>query len=148
MTNKLKFCIVVNINTSGNKKLLNGVISLLRNNHDVEVFESKSENIAREIFRNLSSKIFDRLVLAGGDGSVNFAKKTLKNTKMKHMFPLRTEKRNQKRRKTEKYMVQKANTDRLKKNQQSHTCNNCSIHMNQYIQMKKHIRKNHKTCYC
>jgi len=73
MTNKLKFCIVVNINTSGNKKLLNGVISLLRNNHDVEVFESKSENIAREIFKDLSSKIFDRLVLAGGDGSVNFA---------------------------------------------------------------------------
>ena len=73
MTNKLKFCIVVNTNTSGNKKLLNGVISLLRNNHDVEVFESKSENIAREIFKDLSSKIFDRLVLAGGDGSVNFA---------------------------------------------------------------------------
>ena len=73
MTNKLKFCIVVNINTSGNKKLLNEVISLLRNNHDVEVFESKSENIAREIFKDLSSKIFDRLVLAGGDGSVNFA---------------------------------------------------------------------------
>ena len=73
MTNKLKFCIVVNINTFGNKKLLNEVISLLRNNHDVEVFESKSENIAREIFKDLSSKIFDRLVLAGGDGSINFA---------------------------------------------------------------------------
>ena len=73
MTNKLKFCIVVNTNTSGNKKLLNGVISLLRNNHDVEVFESKSENIAREIFKDLSSKLFDRLVLAGGDGSINFA---------------------------------------------------------------------------
>jgi len=73
MTNKLKFCIVVNINTSGNKKLLNEVISLLRNNYDVEVFESKSENIAREIFKDLSSKLFDRLVLAGGDGSVNFA---------------------------------------------------------------------------
>jgi len=73
MTNKLKFCIVVNINASRNKKLLNEVVNLLRSNHDVEVFESKSENIAREIFRNLSSKIFDRLVLAGGDGSVNFA---------------------------------------------------------------------------
>ena len=73
MTNKLKFCIVVNINTSRNKKLLNEVINLLKNNHDVEVFESKSKDVAKEIFKDLSSKIFDRLVLAGGDGSVNFA---------------------------------------------------------------------------
>ena len=73
MTNKLKFCIVVNINTSGNKKLLNQVINLLKNTHDVEVFESKSKDVAKEIFKDLSSKIFDRLVVAGGDGSINFA---------------------------------------------------------------------------
>ena len=73
MINKLKFCIVVNINAHGNRKLLYQIIDLLKNDHDVEVFESKSKKIAKEIFKNLSSKIFDRLVIAGGDGSFNFA---------------------------------------------------------------------------
>ena len=73
MINKLKFCIVVNINTSGKKKLSNEVINLLKNNHDVEVFESKSKDVAKEIFKNLSFKMFDRLVITGGDGSFNFA---------------------------------------------------------------------------
>jgi diacylglycerol kinase (ATP) len=73
MINKLKFCIVVNINAHRNRKLLYQIIDLLKNDHDVEVFVSKSKKIAKEIFKNLSSKIFDRLVIAGGDGSFNFA---------------------------------------------------------------------------
>ena len=73
MINKLKFCIVVNFNARRNKKLLNQVINLLKNDHDIEVFESHSKNTAKEVFKNLSSKIFDRLVIAGGDGSFNFA---------------------------------------------------------------------------
>jgi len=73
MVNKLKFCIVVNINAHGDKKLLNQIIGLLKNDHDVEVFESKSKSLGKEIFKNLSSKAFDRLVIAGGDGSFNFA---------------------------------------------------------------------------
>ena len=73
MVNKLKFCIVVNVNAYGNKKLLNQVINLLKISHDVEVIESDSKNTAKEIFKNLSYKIFDRLVIAGGDGSFNFA---------------------------------------------------------------------------
>jgi diacylglycerol kinase (ATP) len=73
MIKRLKFCIVVNTNAHGNKKLLDQVIYLLKINHDVEVFESKSKNIAEEIFKNLSSKTFDRLVITGGDGSFNFA---------------------------------------------------------------------------
>ena len=73
MINKLKFYIVVNVNASGNKKLLRQVINLLKINHNVEVLESVSKNTAKEIFKNLSFKIFDRLVIAGGDGSFNFA---------------------------------------------------------------------------
>jgi diacylglycerol kinase (ATP) len=73
MVNKLKFCIVVNINAHGDKKLLNQIISLLKNDHAVEVFESKSKSLGKDIFKNLSSKAFDRLVIAGGDGSFNFA---------------------------------------------------------------------------
>ena len=34
---------------------------------------------------------------------------------MRHIFPLRTEIRSEKRRHTEKYIVEKANTDRLNK---------------------------------
>ena len=73
MINRLKFCVVVNTNAHGNKKLLNQVIDLLKISHDVEVLKSKSKNIAEEIFKNLSSKMFDRLVITGGDGSFNFA---------------------------------------------------------------------------
>ena len=73
MINKLKFCIVVNINARGDKKLLSQITDLLKNNHDVEIFESKSISDNKEIFKNLSSKVFDRLVIAGGDGSFNFA---------------------------------------------------------------------------
>jgi len=73
MINKLKFCIVVNINARGDKKLLSQVTDLLKHDHDVEIFESKSISDNKEIFKNLSSKVFDRLVIAGGDGSFNFA---------------------------------------------------------------------------
>ena len=48
MINRLKFCIVANTNAHGNKKLLNQVINLLKNDHEVEVFESKSKNIAED----------------------------------------------------------------------------------------------------
>jgi diacylglycerol kinase (ATP) len=73
MINKLKFCIIVNINARGDKKLLSQVTDLLKHDHDVEIFESKSISDNKEIFKNLSSKVFDRLVIAGGDGSFNFA---------------------------------------------------------------------------
>ena len=43
------------------------------------------------------------------------ALKTCTNSKMRHIFPLRTEIRSEKRRHTEKYIVEKANTDRLNK---------------------------------
>jgi diacylglycerol kinase (ATP) len=73
MIEKLKFCIVVNLGARKNKELLDRVIELLRNDHDVEVFKSKSKNTADDIFKSLSSKMFDRLVISGGDGSFNFA---------------------------------------------------------------------------
>ena len=48
------------------------------------------------------------------DLSLNFAKRTTMNKKIRHMFPLRKEIRLSKRRKTEKYVVRKARTNRLK----------------------------------
>ena len=46
---------------------------------------------------------------------LNFAKRTVKNPKLKHMFPIRKEERSQQRRHTEFYIVKKANTERLKR---------------------------------
>ena len=74
MEKRLKFCIIINVNASGGRKLklVNKVIYLLKIDHDVELFKTDSEEAAKEIFKNLSVKNFDRLVLAGGDGSVCF----------------------------------------------------------------------------
>jgi diacylglycerol kinase (ATP) len=73
MESKLKFCAVVNANALRNQKLLNQVIDLLKNNHEIEIFETKSKEEARDIFKKLSLKLFDRLIITGGDGSFNFA---------------------------------------------------------------------------
>ena len=74
MERRLKFCIIIIVNASGGRKLklVNKVIYLLKIDHDVELFKTDSEEAAKEIFKNLSVKNFDRLVLAGGDGSVCF----------------------------------------------------------------------------
>ena len=74
MRKRLKFCVILNANASGGKKLrlINKVIHLLKTEHDVELFKTVSEESAKETFKNLSVKNFDRLILAGGDGSVCF----------------------------------------------------------------------------
>ena len=74
MKKKLKFYVIFNANASGGRKLrlVNKVIYLLKIDHDVELFKTISEENAKEIFKNLSVKNFDRIVLAGGDGSVCF----------------------------------------------------------------------------
>ena len=74
MEKRLKFCIIINVHASGGRKLklVNKVIYLLKIDHDVELFKTISEENAKEIFKNLSVKNFDRIVLAGGDGSVCF----------------------------------------------------------------------------
>ena len=74
MSKKLNFAIVFNTNAAGGRKLklINKVIYLLEENHVVDLFKTESEDHAKEVFKQLSSKEFDRLVLAGGDGSVCF----------------------------------------------------------------------------
>ena len=74
MSKKLNFAIVFNTNAAGGRKLklINKVIYLLKENHVVDLFKTESEDHAKEVFKQLSSKEFDRLVFAGGDGSVCF----------------------------------------------------------------------------
>ena len=75
MKKKLKFAIICNSNAAGGGKLnlINRVMLLLQNSHEVELFKTKSEDEAKKVFKQLSTKNFDRLVIAGGDGSVHFA---------------------------------------------------------------------------
>ena len=73
MSERIKFCIVINSNALKNQKLLDETINLLRKDYDVEVIKSTSIEEAKEIFKKLSIKSFDRLIITGGVGSFNFA---------------------------------------------------------------------------
>ena len=74
MSKKLNFAVIFNANAAGGRKLklINEVIYLLEKNHIVDLFKTQSEEHARKVFKELSNKQFDRLVIAGGDGSVCF----------------------------------------------------------------------------
>jgi len=74
MNEKLNFAVIFNANAAGGRKLklINKVIYLLEKNHIVDLFKTESEDHARKVFKKLSNKKFDRLVFAGGDGSVCF----------------------------------------------------------------------------
>ena len=69
------YCLIYNQNSSSGKKskFINRVLSKLKENNSVEYFETKTINQAKKIFKNFNQKNYDRLVVAGGDGSVSFA---------------------------------------------------------------------------
>ena len=75
MTQKLKFVAVLNSEKAKGRKLrlFNNIIEMVRKNHDIEVFKTESKDQAMALFRELSEKKFDRLIVGGGDGSINFA---------------------------------------------------------------------------
>ena len=66
---------IYNLNSSSGKKLkfINRVLSKLKENNSVDYFETKTINQAKKIFKNFNQKNYDRLIVAGGDGSVSFA---------------------------------------------------------------------------
>ena len=75
MKNKFKFIIIfnqTNITDRKNKKV-NKILELLKIDHEVEIFKSYTEVEAKDIYKNLKQKKFDRLIVAGGDGSFNLA---------------------------------------------------------------------------
>ena len=75
MKNKFKFIIIfnqTNITDRKNKKV-NKILELLKIDHEVEIFKSYTEVEAKDIYKNLKQKKFDRLVVAGGDGSFSLA---------------------------------------------------------------------------
>ena len=68
-------CLIYNLNSSSGRKskFINRILSKLKENISVDYFETKTTNQAKEIFRNFNQKKYDRLIIAGGDGSVSFA---------------------------------------------------------------------------
>ncbi len=75
MKNKFKFIIIFNQTniTDRKDKKINKILELLKIDHEVEIFKSYTEVEAEDIYKNLKQKKFDRLVVAGGDGSFNLA---------------------------------------------------------------------------
>ena len=68
-------CLIYNLNSSSGRKskFINRILSKLKENNSVEYFETKTINQAKKIFKNFNQKNYDRLIVAGGDGSVSFA---------------------------------------------------------------------------
>lgn len=75
MKNKFKFIIILNQTniTDRKDKKINKILELLKIDHEVEIFKSYTEVEAEDIYKNLKQKKFDRLVVAGGDGSFSLA---------------------------------------------------------------------------
>ena len=69
------YCLIYNQNSSSGRKskFINRVLSKLKENNSVEYFETKTINQAKKIFKDFNQKNYDRLIVAGGDGSVSFA---------------------------------------------------------------------------
>ncbi len=68
-------CLIYNLNSSSGRKsiFINRILSKLKENIYVDYFETKTINQAKKIFKNFNQKNYDRLIVAGGDGSVSFA---------------------------------------------------------------------------
>ena len=75
MEKRLNFSIVFNPNAAGGRdsRLIKMVISLLKENHSVELFKTNSEKDAEKVFKKLEDNSTNRIVIAGGDGSMCFA---------------------------------------------------------------------------
>ena len=69
------YCLIYNLNSSAGRKskFINKVLSKLKENNSVDYFETKTINQAKKIFKDFNQKNYDRLIVAGGDGSVSFA---------------------------------------------------------------------------
>ena len=69
------YCLIYNLNSSSGRKskFIKRVLSKLKENNSVDYFETKTINQAKKIFKDFNQKNYDRLIVAGGDGSVSFA---------------------------------------------------------------------------
>ena len=71
----MKFCLIYNKNSAGGRKskFIKKISIEISKKHEVDLFETTSEKNASEIIKQFGNKKYDRLLVAGGDGSVSFA---------------------------------------------------------------------------
>jgi diacylglycerol kinase family enzyme len=63
----------LNSSAGRKSKFINKVLSKLKENNSVDYFETNTISQAKKIFKDFNQKNYDRLIVAGGDGSVSFA---------------------------------------------------------------------------
>ncbi len=71
----MSYCLIYNLNSSSGRKskFISRVLSKLKENNSVDYFETKTIDQAKKIFKDFNQKNYDRLIVAGGDGTVSFA---------------------------------------------------------------------------
>ena len=69
------YCFIYNKKASSGKKtaFIKKIYDNLKLFHQVDLFETSTEQEAEELFKKIVEKDYDRLIIAGGDGSVCFA---------------------------------------------------------------------------
>ena len=71
----MKFCLIYNKKSAAGKKskFIKKIVDEISNHHKVDLFETSNESEASEVIKNFEINNYDRLLVAGGDGSVSFA---------------------------------------------------------------------------
>ena len=71
----MKFCLIYNKNSSsGNQSnFIKKIYKEIQKKYLIDFFETKTEQEASDIIKDLKKNKYDRLILAGGDGTVSFA---------------------------------------------------------------------------
>ena len=71
----MNFCFIYNKNSANGRqsKYVNKIYKEIQKSFPIDFFETKSEEEAAIILRDFNKKKYNRLILAGGDGTVSFA---------------------------------------------------------------------------
>ncbi|NQW07321.1 MAG: hypothetical protein HQ480_02335 [Candidatus Pelagibacter sp.] len=71
----MKFCLIYNKNSAGGRKskFIKKIYNEIKINHEIDFFETTSIIEASKIIKDIIINNYQRLILAGGDGSVSFA---------------------------------------------------------------------------
>lgn len=71
----MKFCLIYNKKSAGGKKskFIKKIFDEIAKKHEIDLYETTSESHASEIIKEFKDKNYERLLIAGGDGSVSFA---------------------------------------------------------------------------
>lgn len=71
----MKFCLIYNKKSAGGKKskFIKKIFDEIAKKHEIDLYETTSESHASKIIKEFKDKNYERLLIAGGDGSVSFA---------------------------------------------------------------------------